>query len=70
MSFYYHWVDTSAVGLLVPVGIARLGVSASTLCFDTDIVYYIYFYINLQFLNVKINKTKVLLPLAYLGDFS
>ena len=29
--YYYHWVDTSAGGLLVPEGIIRTVVSASAL---------------------------------------
>jgi hypothetical protein len=29
--YYYHWVDTSAGGLLVPEGIIRIVVSASAL---------------------------------------
>jgi len=29
--YYYHWVDTSAGGLLVPEGIIRPVVSAATL---------------------------------------
>jgi hypothetical protein len=66
--YYYHWVDTSAGGLLVLEGIIRPVVSASGL---TWFIRYIYFW-NLQFLNnVIINKTKVLLPQVYvtLADF-
>jgi hypothetical protein len=63
--YYYHWVDTSADGLLVPEGIIHPVVSASAL---TWFIRYIY-YRNLQFLNnVIINKTKVLLP--HIGDRS
>jgi hypothetical protein len=58
--YYYHWVDTSAGGLLV--------LDASAL---TWFIRYIYYW-NLQFLNnVIIHKTKALLPQAYvtLADF-
>ena len=58
--YYYHWVNTSADGLLVADGIIRP-------CF----IRYIYYW-NLQFLNnIIINKTKVLLPQAWvtLADF-
>ena len=61
--YYYHWVDTSVGGLLVPEGIIRPVVSASEL---TWCIRYIH-YRNLQFLNNVINnKTKVLLPQAFL----
>ena len=53
--YFYHWVDTSADGLLVPEGIICPVVSASEL---TSI-----YFLNLQFLNnVIINKNKGLLP--------
>jgi hypothetical protein len=56
---YYHWVDTSAGGLLVPEAIIHPVANASAL---TWFIRYIYYW-NLQFLNnVIINKTKVLLP--------
>ena len=64
----YDWVNTSAGGILVPEGIIRPVVSASAL---TWFIRYIYYW-NLQFLNnVIINKTKVLLPQAYvtLADY-
>jgi hypothetical protein len=58
----YDWVNTSAGGVFVPQGIIRPVVSASAL---TWFIRYIYYW-NLQFLNnVIINKTKVLLPQAY-----
>jgi hypothetical protein len=61
MFYYYHWVDTSASGLLFPEGIIRPVVSVSAL---TWVIRYIYYW-NLQFLNnVIINKTKILLPQA------
>jgi hypothetical protein len=62
MFYYYHWVDTSAGGLLVPEGIIRPVVSASALSwFNRYMCYW-----NLQFLNNEsIIKTKVLLPQAY-----
>jgi hypothetical protein len=62
MFYYYHWVDTSAGGLLVPEGIIRPVVSASALSwFNKYMCYW-----NLQFLNNEsIIKTKVLLPQAY-----
>ena len=66
--YYYHWVHTSAGGLLVPDGIIRPVVSASAL---TWFIRYIYYW-NLEFLNnVIIHKTKALLPRAYvtLADF-
>jgi len=44
--YYYHWVDTSAGGLLVPAGIICPVVSASSL---TWFIRYIYYW-NLQFL--------------------
>ena len=51
--YYYHWVDTSAGGQLVPEGIIRPVVSASAL---TWFITYIYRR-NLQFLyNVIINQ--------------
>jgi hypothetical protein len=54
--YYYHLVDTSAGGLLVPEGFIRSVVSAPAL------TWYIRYYWNWQFLNnVIINKTKVLL---------
>ena len=64
----YDWVYTSAGGVFVPHGIIRPVVSASVL---TWFIRYIY-YSNLQFLNnIIINKTKVLLPQAYvtLADY-
>ena len=58
-SLIHHWVDTSAVGLLVPEGIIRPVVNASAL---TWFIRYI-LYKNLQFRNhVIFIKTKVLLP--------
>jgi hypothetical protein len=45
--YYYHWVDISAGGLLVPEGIIRPVVSDSTL---TWFIRYVYYW-NLQFLN-------------------
>ena len=42
---YYHWIDTTAGGLLVPEGIIRLEVSASALAtiskmhFDTNLLW-------------------------------
>jgi hypothetical protein len=61
--YYYLWVDTSVDGLLVPEGIIRPVVSASEL---TWYIRYIH-YRNLYFLNNVINnKTKVLLPQAFL----
>ena len=66
--YYYHWVDTSAGGLLVLEGTIHPVVSASEL---TWFIRYIYYW-KLQFLtNVILNKTKVLLPQAYvtLADF-
>jgi len=68
--YYYHWVDTSDCGLLVPEIIVHSVVSVSAL---TWLIRYIYYW-NLQFLytcNVIINKPK--LPLqAYVtvADFS
>ena len=67
--FFYHWVDTSAGGLLVLEGIIRPVISASAL---TWFIKYIY-YRNLQFLyNVIINKTNILLLQAYVtvADFN
>jgi hypothetical protein len=64
----YDWVNTSAGGVFVPQGIIRPVVSASAL---TWFIRYIYYW-NFQFLNnVIINKTKVLLPQAYvtLADY-
>jgi hypothetical protein len=57
--FYYHWVDITGVGLLVPECIIRPVVSASALTwFNRYMCYW-----NLQFLNNKsIIKIKVLLP--------
>jgi hypothetical protein len=37
---YYHWIDTSADGLLVPEGIIRPVISASAL---TCLIRYIYY---------------------------
>jgi hypothetical protein len=66
--YYYHWVDTSAGGLLVPDGIIRPVGSASALTlFSRYIVDQ-----NLQFLKHElIIKIKVLLPQEYvfLPDF-
>jgi hypothetical protein len=63
--YFYHWVDTSADGLLVPEGIICPVVSASEL---TSI-----YFLNLQFLNnIRIRKkNRVLLPHEYvtLADF-
>jgi hypothetical protein len=64
----YDWVNTSDGGVLVPESIIRPVVSASAL---TWFIRYIYYW-KLQFLNnVIINKTKVLLPQAYvtLADY-
>jgi len=66
--YYFHWVDSSAGGLLVPDGIIRPVVSASALTLFTRYI----FYQNLQFLKHEIIiKTKVLLPQEYvfLPDF-
>jgi len=62
MFHHYHWVDNTAGGHFFPEAMIRQVVNASALaCFNI----YIY-YCNLQFLNnVMINKTKVLLPHAY-----
>ena len=54
--YYYHWVDTSAGELLVPVGIIRPVVNASALTWFNR-------YVLLKF-TVSIIKTKVLLPQA------
>jgi len=60
--YYYHWVGTSAGRLLVPNGIIRPVVSASTL---TWFIRYIFITEMIKFLNnVFIIKTKVLLPNA------
>ena len=57
----YHWVDTSAGGLLVPEGIIRPVVGALAL---TWFIKYTHYW-NLQFLNnVSINESNVLLPQA------
>jgi len=57
----YHWVDTSAGGLLVPEGIILPVVNISVL---TWLIRYIY-NCNLQFLNnTIIIKATVLLPQA------
>ena len=56
---YYHWIDTSAGGLLIPEGIIRPVVSVSAL---TCLIIYIYYW-NAQYLNnVIIIKFKVHLP--------
>jgi hypothetical protein len=68
LSDIYDWVNTSAGGVFVPQGIIRPVISASAL---TWFIRYIYYW-NLQFLNnVIINKTKALLPQAYvtLADY-
>jgi hypothetical protein len=60
--YYYHWVHTTAGGLLVPEGIIRPVVSVSAL---TWFIRYVYYW-KLQFLhNVIINKSKMFLPQAY-----
>jgi hypothetical protein len=62
------WVYTSAGGVVVPESIIRPVVSASAL---TWFIRYMYYW-KLQYLNnVIINKTKVLLPQAYvtLADY-
>ena len=57
--YYYHWVDTSASGLLVPDGVIRPVVSAEKLTWFTRYIHYW----NWQFLvKVFIIKTKILLP--------
>ena len=38
--YYYHWVDTSAGGLLVPKGIIRPVVTASALAWVVGYIYY------------------------------
>ena len=38
--YYYHWVDTSAGGLLVPEGIIHTVVSASALTWFIRYIYY------------------------------
>jgi hypothetical protein len=54
--YYYHWIDTSAGGLLVPEGIISPVVSVSAL---TWFIRYNYYW-NLQFLNIYLLiKTKV-----------
>ena len=59
--YYYHWVNTTGVGLLVPEGIIRPIVIASALTWLNRYMCYW----NLQFLNNEsIIKTKVLLPQA------
>jgi hypothetical protein len=56
---FYHWVDTSVGGLLVPEGIVHSVVWASPL---TWFIRYIYYW-NLLFLNnMIINETKVVFP--------
>ena len=56
---FYHWVDTSVSGLLVPGGIIYSVVWASP---RTWFIRYIYYW-NLLFLNnVIINETKVVFP--------
>ena len=69
LRFYcYHWVDTTAGGISVQECSIRPVVSASAL---PRFIRYIYYW-NLHFLNnVIINKTKVLLPQAYvtLADY-
>jgi uncharacterized membrane protein YwzB len=58
--YYYHWVDTSADGLLISEDIIRPVVSVSALTWFIIICYW-----NLQFLNNEIIiKTKVLLQQA------
>ena len=37
---YYHWIDTSAGGLLIPEGIIRPVVSASALAWFIGYIYY------------------------------
>jgi len=63
--YYYHWVDTSASGLLVPESITRPVVSVSEL---TWFIRYICYW-NIRFQNnVIINKTK--LPPSEIDDRS
>ena len=50
MFYYYHWVDTTAGGLLVPEGIIRPVVSASALTTISKI----HFDTNLQLINFEI----------------
>ena len=58
--YYYNWVDTSTGGLLAPEGVIRPVIRIVTL-----FIRYIYNW-NLQFINNEIiNKTKDLLPQAY-----
>ena len=60
--YYYHWVDTSAGGQLVPEGIIHQVVSVLTLTWFIRFFYYW----NFQFLKILIIiKTEVLLPLAW-----
>jgi len=64
--YYYHWVDISAAGLLVPLVIIHPVVSVSTL---TWFIGYIYYW-NFQFLNnVIIIKRKVSQRKVILADF-
>jgi len=63
--YYYHWVDTSAGGLLVPEGIIHPIVGVSAL---TWLIKYMETY---SLIHVIINTTKVLLfqPYVTLADF-
>ena len=40
--YYYHWVDATAVRLLVPEGIVHPVVNASVLTWLISYIYYIY----------------------------
>ena len=55
--YYYHWVDTSTGRLLVPDGIIRPVVSASTLTWCIRYIYYCLHFLN----KVIIIKTKIIL---------